>query len=145
MMCEVKYTYKSPKNNSKLPIQCVLCLKHLPNVNVWYLQAMIKTPAVPECEEQKAVLLPVGEQKLLRQWTPSRRREKDEAEPPLGRRSAHQGSTEQSPASWSPTSYWRLKHTHRKMLKSNQLYLLKGASVQFWSTPVITHSGHGIY
>lgn len=56
---------------------------------------------------------PAGEQKLLCQWTPSRRREKGEAEPLWGRRSEHQGSTRHNPTSWSPTSYWKLE-THTK-------------------------------
>lgn len=55
---------------------------------------------------------PAGERRPLRQWTPSRRHEKGEAEPPLGRRSAHQDSTRRNLASWSPTSCWKLKRTH---------------------------------
>lgn len=58
---------------------------------------------------------PAGGQKLLRLWTPSRRHGKGGAELLLGRKSAHRGSTGRSPASWSPTSCWKLKHTHTRV------------------------------
>lgn len=56
--------------------------------------------------------LPVEAQKPLHLSTPSRRHEKDEAELLLERPSAHQGSRAHSPVAWSPTSYWKLNHTH---------------------------------
>lgn len=52
---------------------------------------------------------PAGEQKLPHRWTPSRRRGKGEAEPRWGRRSERRDSTKRNPASWSPTSFWKLK------------------------------------
>lgn len=102
----------------------------------------LKTGYESECTVHRVqtlpYCLPAAEQKLLHQWIPSRRRGKGEAGPQLGMRSAHLGSTEHNPASWSPTSYWKLEHDTKDVKLYHWLVinekLLRGLSALYFAS-----------